>query len=133
VIEHVHQIGWQLRLGEHIEAKSQAAWAATISRVSEAEIEQSPQLYVDAGIDEETIDDLLATRLQGRPGRVLNNDAYPLHLPAPDSAPFAHLGKLGHEAETRELLRLAGESKAPLTRPDANPATVSACPRGTVD
>ena len=75
VIEHVHQIGWQLRLGEHIEAKSQAAWAAAISPASEAEIEQSRQLYVDAGIDQETIDDLLAARLRGRPGRVLNNDA----------------------------------------------------------
>jgi hypothetical protein len=66
------------------------------------------------------IDDLLAAQLQGRPGRVLNNDAYRLHLREPDSAPFAHLGKPGHEAETRELLRLAGESDGALTQPDAN-------------
>jgi AbiV family abortive infection protein len=110
VIEHVHQIGWQLRLGEHIEAKSQVEWAAAISPVSEAEIEQGRQLYADAGIDRETIDDLLAAQLEGRPGRVLNNDAYRLHLPGPDSAPFAHLGKPGYEAESRELLRLARES-----------------------
>ena len=30
VIEHVHQIGWQMRIGEHIEAKSQAESAAAI-------------------------------------------------------------------------------------------------------
>jgi AbiV family abortive infection protein len=30
VIRHVHQIGWQLRLGEHIEARGQEQWAETI-------------------------------------------------------------------------------------------------------
>jgi AbiV family abortive infection protein len=108
VIEHVHQIGWQLRLGEHIEAKSQAELATAILPASEAEIEQARQLYVDADIDQETIDDLLADQREGRPGRVLNNDAYRLHLRGPETEPFAHLGKPGHEAETRELLRLAG-------------------------
>ncbi|MEO6115765.1 MAG: hypothetical protein ABIP57_04580 [Jatrophihabitantaceae bacterium] len=111
VIEHVHQIGWQLRLGEHVEAKSQAESAATILPASEADIEQARQLYADAGVDEETIDDLLASQRAGRPGHVLNNDAYRLHLPAAGADPFANVGRPGHEAETRELLRLAGGSE----------------------
>jgi hypothetical protein len=113
VIEHVHQIGWQLRLGEHIEAKSQAELATAILPASEAQIEQARQLYVDAGIDKEMIDDLLVAQRAGRPGRVLNNDAYRLHLPEAGTAPFAHLGKPGHEAETRELVRLAGDFADP--------------------
>jgi hypothetical protein len=48
---------------------SQAAWAAAISPASEAEIEQSRQLYVEAGIDQETIDDLLAAQLKGVPAK----------------------------------------------------------------
>jgi hypothetical protein len=55
------------------------------------------------------IEDLLAAQRAGRPGRVLNNDAYRLHLPKAGTDPFAHLGKPGHEAATRELLRLAGD------------------------
>jgi AbiV family abortive infection protein len=111
VIEHVHQIGWQLRLGEHIEAKSQAEAAATILPASEADIEQARQRYIDAGIDEEMIDELLASQRTGRPGRVLNNAAYRLHLPEAGTDPFANVGKPGHEAETREILRLAGGSE----------------------
>jgi hypothetical protein len=81
---------------------------------SEAAVGQSRQLYVDAGIKQEAVDDLLSAQLQGRPGRVLNNDAYRLHLAGPDSAPFAHLGKPGHEEVTRELLRFTGEADSAL-------------------
>lgn len=110
VVEHVHQIGWQLRLGEHIEAISQAESAAAILPASEADIEQARQLYIDAGFDQDMIDELQASQRAGRPGHVLNNDAYRLHLPVAGSDPFANFGKPGHEAESRELLRLAGES-----------------------
>lgn len=110
VISHVHQIGWQLRLGEHIEAKSQAESAAATLPASEADIEQARQLYMDADIDQYLIDELLDSLRAGRPGHVLNNDAYRLHLPDAETGPFANLGKPGHEAETRELLRLADGS-----------------------
>ena len=110
VVEHVHQIGWQLRLGEHIEAISQAESAAAILPASEADIEQARQLYIDAGFDQDMIDELQASQRAGRPGHVLNNDAYRLHLPVAGSDPLANFGKPGHEAESRELLRLAGES-----------------------
>jgi hypothetical protein len=40
VIAQVHQIGWQLRLGEHIEAKRQHEAAGAVPPAREAEIER---------------------------------------------------------------------------------------------
>jgi AbiV family abortive infection protein len=82
VISHVHQIGWQLRLGEHIVAKRQEQMASL------ADLDSGAAFH-------------------------LKNDAYRLHLPSPGANPFAHLGRRGHEAETRELLRLAEEQAHP--------------------
>lgn len=108
VISHVHQIGWQLRLGEHIEAKQQAEEARGVPPMSEAEIEQMREMFSDLPVlasDEEFYESMR----QGREGRRLNNDGYRLHLAAPGSDPFKNLGEPGHEAEARELLRLAEE------------------------
>ena len=108
VISHVHQIGWQLRLGEHIEAKQQAEEARGVPPITEDEIEERRRLY--SGIpglafDEEFYDSMR----QGREGRKLNNEGYRLHLPEPGSNPFENLGKPGYEAQTRELMPLLFE------------------------
>ncbi|MTK03172.1 AbiV family abortive infection protein [Micromonospora sp. CP22] len=108
VINHVHQIGWQLRLGEHIEAKQQAEEARGVPPRTEAEIEKMRDIFSrlpGRAADEELYDSMR----QGREGRKLNNDDYRLHLPEPGSNPFENLGKPGYEAETRELRRLAEE------------------------
>jgi hypothetical protein len=44
-----------------------------------------------------------------QPGQKLANDAYRLKLPSENTSPFANMGRLGYEAETRELLNLAAE------------------------
>lgn len=112
VLSHVHQIGWQLRLGEHIEDKQQAEAAREVPPMSEAEIEEMREMFSDLPVlasDEE----LYESMRQGREGRKLNNDGYRLHLPEPGSNPFEDLGKSGYEAETRELMRLAEELDRP--------------------
>jgi AbiV family abortive infection protein len=104
VIAHVHQIGWQLRLGEHIEAKQQAEMARATPPASEVEIEEIRKATLGLGADNEGY---LNGLRQGQEGVRLNNDAYRLHLP--ENA-FANLGKPGYEAETREVLWLAHQT-----------------------
>lgn len=105
VIEHIHQIGWQLRLGEHIEAKGQATMAKARKAMSDREIEELRTSFEGVDLDDDIVDGLRA----GGDGAVLHNDAYRLQLPDEGSNPFRNLGKPGHEAETRELLRLSEE------------------------
>lgn len=105
VIRHVHQIGWQLRLGEHIEAKQQAQWAEEVPPATEEELEETRKLF--AGVEPEVLEAILDVQRRGKEGRELHNDAYRLHLPGPDSNPFENIGKPGYEAETRELIWLA--------------------------
>jgi AbiV family abortive infection protein len=100
VIAHVHQIGWQLRLGEHIEAKGQAQQASPVPPASERRIERMRRLMAEA--DPEIVEDIVHGMREGDPGRPLNNDAYRLKLPDPGTAPFSNLGKPGYEAETRD-------------------------------
>lgn len=107
VINYVHQIGWQLRLGEHIEAQRQADYSRARPPRSEAVIEAMQARISNP--EHQLTDDEVAMLRRGHSGRKLNNDAYRYHLPGPDSNPFRNFGKPGHEAETRELLRLAGE------------------------
>ncbi|PKH42158.1 AbiV family abortive infection protein [Nocardioides alpinus] len=108
VISHVHQIGWQLRLGEHIEGKRQ----------DEQEAGTPPVTDEDMGLFDRTLDvadDPELTRImreveeqmrRGTPGVPLNNAAYRFDPPGADRSPFSNLGKPGYEAETRELIRL---------------------------
>lgn len=114
VIRHVHQIGWQLRLGEHIEAKRQQSSAGDVRPASEEQVETMRELLSDA-LEAGDVEGILDGMRLGTTGRPLNNDAYRLKLAGPGSSPFANLGKPGYEAETRELLRLAedldGESQ----------------------
>jgi AbiV family abortive infection protein len=108
VISHLHQVGWQLRLGEHIEAKQQASAAQGAPPASEDEIVRMREVFsgLPGGEHDEAFFDSMR---QGTEGTRLNNDAYRLHLPDPDANPFENLGKSGYEAETRELLRLTEE------------------------
>lgn len=110
VIDHVHQIGWQLRLGEHIVAKQQEEMAAAIPPATEDAIERIRKTFSKApGVDEAVVEDIIDSMRRGKAATRLNNDVYRLRLPEPGSNPFANLGKPGHEAETRELMRLADE------------------------
>lgn len=108
VIEHVHQVGWQLRLGEHIEAKGQAQQEQDAPPASVKQIERMREVLAGTG-DEELIEDMLAGMREGVKGKRLNNDAYRLRLPDPESNPFENLGKPGYQAETRELMRMMDE------------------------
>lgn len=104
VIDHVHQIGWQLRLGEHIEAKSQAEAERGHPPAAEEEVER--MLDILSSVDGETAERLVASMRDGQEGQRLNNNAYRLHLPAPGSDPFRNAGSPGYEAQDRELRRL---------------------------
>lgn len=103
VIEHIHQIGWQLRLGEHIEAQGQATMAKVRQAMSNHEIEELRKSFEGVDLDDDLVSDLCAVE----DGTTLHNDAYRLQLPDQGSSPFRNVGKPGHEAETRELLRLS--------------------------
>jgi AbiV family abortive infection protein len=100
VIDHVHQIGWQLRLGEHIEAKAQAELEHGTEPASREEVEDLRTLLSSKSpLSEEIIQSML----EGTPGHPLNNAPYRLRLP---KNPLETLGQPGYEAETRELRRL---------------------------
>lgn len=110
VIDHVHEIGWQLRLGEHIIAKQQRSGAEAVPPSSDEEIEQMREIFNSVeGFDEKQLEQILDSMRQGRGPQPLNNDGYRLHLPGPEANPFANVGKRGYEAQTRELERLAAE------------------------
>lgn len=108
VIRHVHQIGWQLRLGEHIEAQGQEEMALDVPPASEEDIERMRET-LSGVLDADQVKTMLNRMRQGTTGQQVNNDDYRLKLPGPGSKPFAKLGMPGYEAETRELQRLADE------------------------
>lgn len=104
-IAYIHQIGWQLRLGEHIDAKGQAEDERVMPPSTEEKIAEALSIWGDRLPDETR--QLIAEGMRlGKAGTTLNNAAYRLHLPAPGTAPFANLGRPGYEAETRKLLAL---------------------------
>jgi len=108
VISHVHQIGWQLRLGEHIEAKQQAQMELDVPPAAEEDVAGMREAL--SRIDNrEVVENMLNAMRKGKPGQRLNNDTYRLKLPEPGSSPFANVGRAGYEAESRELMRLAKE------------------------
>lgn len=108
VIDHVHQVGWQLRLGEHIEAKAQYEAERGEPSASEDEVDRMCDLL--SSCDGEVVERVLVSMRLGREGQRLNNDAYRLHLPRPGSDPFRNVGRPGYEAQDRELRRLAAET-----------------------
>ncbi len=101
VIGHVHQIGWQLRLGEHIEGKRRLVTEQDVAPASEEEIQSMRRVL--RNVDQAMADRMLASMRQGGKGEAFNNAAYAFELP---EDPFATVGKPGHEAEDRELLAL---------------------------
>jgi len=111
VLAHVHQIGWQLRLGEHIEGKKQDEQEAEIPAASEEDVawmkgshwaESPPEVW-------QIITDVVESMKDGAAGEPLTNAAYRFNPPGADRSPFRNLGKPGYEAEARELLRLKHE------------------------
>jgi AbiV family abortive infection protein len=105
VIRYVHQIGWQLRLGEHIEGKRQDEQEEGNRPASPELLELVERLSNDLPADSR----LTEAMRSGTPGRPLNNAAYRFNTPTADRNPFRNVGNPGYEAETRELLRLADD------------------------
>lgn len=101
VLARVHQIGWQLRLGEHIEAKRQLAEAQGVPPAAEGERAIDRAMF--RALDEDLRKDLLEGLRAGTSLRELHNLGY-LHQTG--QAPFESFGKPGYEAQTRELLGL---------------------------
>jgi AbiV family abortive infection protein len=117
VVTHVHQIGWQLRLGEHIEGKRQ-----------DEKEQGSPPMDPEAlewlkRPGARTPGWLVDSMGNGTPGKPLPNAAYRFNPPGADRTSLRNLGKRGYEAETRELVRLAEEldRREEQNRPDPSP------------
>lgn len=104
VIGHVHQIGWQLRLGEHIEGKQRRQREEDVPPASQEEIEEARRLW--DSIDPSITDRMIESMHEGRKGEKFNNDGYAFHLP---SNPFENVGRPGYEAQDRELWALMEE------------------------
>lgn len=101
VIRHVHQIGWQLRLGEHIEGKRQ-------DEQEEGSTPADPEMLALLSRPGSRTPNWLVDALrEGVPGTPLKNAGYRFNPPGTDRTPFSTLGMPGYEAETRELLNLA--------------------------
>lgn len=107
VISHVHQIGWQLRLGEHIEAKRRREYEEDVPPVTEEEIESMRGLLSRADTDK--AEKILESMRHGQRGETFNNAAYAFRLP---DHPFENIGRPGYEAQDRELslLMFSGEA-----------------------
>lgn len=101
VIEHVHQIGWQLRLGEHIEGRRQDDHERSVPPATEEEIENMRRLT--RRIDPEMAERLLESMREGSEGTPINNASYGFTL---SSEPFGNVGRPGYEAQDRELQAL---------------------------
>lgn len=101
VIGRVHQIGWQLRLGEHIEGQTQLQRQQDVPPATEEEIEGLRRYLVN--VDPAIANDMLESMRQGSTGMKLNNSDYAFHLP---NNPFENVGRPGHEAQDREMFTL---------------------------
>ena len=113
VIARVHQVGWQLRLGEHIEGKRQDDREAGTPAMTD---EDTSWLDAVETADEEvrkTLSEVNASLKKGIPGERRANAAYRFNPPGADRTPFRNLGKPGYEAETRELVWLSQELDEP--------------------
>lgn len=116
VIGHVHQIGWQLRLGEHIEGKSQLERMQDVLPSTEEETEGMRKLL--GSLDPVMVEEILESMRQGKTGEKLNNAGYSFQLP---STPFENVGRPGYEAQDRELSALWEDTAcAPDENADSN-------------
>lgn len=114
VIGHVHQIGWQLRLGEHIEGRRQEDRARDMPPATEKEIDDMRHLM--RSVDREIVEDIVESMRKGTKGEKPNNAAYCFTLP---KNPFENVGRPGYEAQDRELFALMERVEA--ERPDEDP------------
>lgn len=114
LIAYVHQIGWQLRLGEHIEGQVQDKQERGTPPVSPEVLGWLTPDIDDADIPpdhDQILDQVRVSLTKGEPGpgTPLNNAGYRFNPPGADRSPFRNVGKPGYEAETRELLLMAEE------------------------
>ena len=117
VIGHVHQIGWQLRLGEHIEGRRQESTERSIPPATDEELDGMRDAL--RGVDPAMAADILAGMKEGCPGEPVSNAAYGFQLPANS---LETLGRPGYEAQTREVTALAAELDADQAAEDGPPA-----------
>lgn len=117
VIGHVHQVGWQLRQGEHIVGRGQEDRARDLPPATEEEIGDMRRLMRSA--DPELVDDLVEAMRKGTKGEKPNNAAYGFTLPM---NPFENVGRPGYEAHDRELFALMGRVEDEPSEGNPEPA-----------
>lgn len=100
-IGHVHQIGWQLRLGEHIEGKRRLEHEQDVPPATDEEIEITRGLM--KRVDPDMVTSIIKSMREGTKGKKLNNADYAFILP---ENPFENVGRPGYEAQDRELQAL---------------------------
>lgn len=98
VLEHVHQIGWQLRLGEHIEGRRQEDRERAVPPATEEMIEHMTSLT--GLMDPDLVEQMLKSVREGTEGEDIRNAAYGFTL---SDKPFKNAGRAGYEAQNREL------------------------------
>lgn len=114
VVGYVDQIGWQLRLGEHIEGKRRLRAERGAPPATEESIARMRGLLRRA--DPKIAERLLESMRTEVPGDTFANAAYVFSLP---EDPFETVGKPGHEAEDRSLSRVRLESFPELSTSDS--------------
>ena len=119
-IGYVHQIGWQLRLGEHIEGKRRLDRERDVPPASEDEIASMRKSL--GSVDAEYTDRIVASMRRGVQGTKLNNAAYAFTLPENS---FDTVGQPGYEAQDRELFALMDRLDAADQQPEDGPANSS--------
>ncbi|MDR1189606.1 MAG: AbiV family abortive infection protein [Bifidobacteriaceae bacterium] len=109
IIGRVHQVGWQLRLGEHIEGKRQDQQEVGVPPVDNADLAWLDRADRADGLPAEALGEVKRLAQEGVPGVPLPNAAYRFNPPGADRSPFRNLGRPGYEEETLELMRFARE------------------------
>ena len=104
VLDAVHQIGWQLRLGEHIEARKLEDEMRAMAPRSKAEAQAEERIA--RLLPDQRANDVIEN-IHYRAVREIANIEYLHHL---DANSFANVGKPGYEAEDKELWRLFMET-----------------------
>lgn len=98
VLQHVHQIGWQPRLGEHIEGRRQEDRERAVPPATEEMIERMRSLT--GHMDPELVEQVLESMREGTEGEEISNAAYGFTL---SDKPFENVSRPGYEAQDPEL------------------------------